>query len=85
MLARCLTRPRRVWSLDLLAIHKDFVHPLLEERDEDRDQAGAFARPKSSPPGVDAGASRRLRAGGHSALLGVTRGVRGNYGERSCP
>ena len=38
MLVRCLTRPRRVWSLDLLTIHKDRIHPLLEERDEARDR-----------------------------------------------
>ena len=38
MLASCLARPWRLWPLDLLAIYEDFVHALLEERNEARDR-----------------------------------------------
>src|SRR5690348_4424573 len=38
MLAAGLARPRRVWPLDLLPVHEDLLHSLLEERDEPRDR-----------------------------------------------
>jgi hypothetical protein len=37
MLAPRLARPRCIWPLDLLALHENRVHALLEARDDQYD------------------------------------------------